>query len=241
MGSGRTRDLICLPSMKASRSPAPVESVLSAVVGCQTFTMTYEWHGDGIHSQLDCFVNLPVSTFPWTACQLLAGKPVPIDRLDDYPPEVEMERQIYIVEKNLSIIFVPTRAHGGAPIPRVLQTRQVAGASGGESHQNDSNDMLRWDPNGARAHDCRRIKEIGTGQAGKPEVLFRAEREASAARFSAYAGRLGSGIYIFNPRQTCKVFILSPERCLFRPSCRQNEAICHGEVMFKADQSRTER
>ena len=78
----------------------------------QTFTMTHEWHGEGIHSQLDYFVNLPISTFPWTARQLLDGKPVPINRLADYPPEAEMERQICLVEKNLSIIFVPTRVHG---------------------------------------------------------------------------------------------------------------------------------
>jgi signal transduction histidine kinase len=78
----------------------------------QTFTMTHEWHGDGIHSQLEYFVNLPISTFPWTAHQLLAGAPVPIDRLDDYPPEAEMERQICLVEKNLSIIFVPTVVRG---------------------------------------------------------------------------------------------------------------------------------
>lgn len=78
----------------------------------QTFTMTHEWHGEGIHSQLDYFVNLPLSTFPWTARQLLAGKPVPIDRLDDYPPEADMERQICIVERNLSIIFVPVVVRG---------------------------------------------------------------------------------------------------------------------------------
>ncbi len=78
----------------------------------QTFTMTHEWHGEGIHSQLEYFVNLPVSTFPWTARQLFKGKPVPIDRLDDYPPEAEMERQICIVEKNLSILFVPIRLRG---------------------------------------------------------------------------------------------------------------------------------
>jgi signal transduction histidine kinase len=78
----------------------------------QTFTMTHEWHGEGIHSQLGYFVNLPVSTFPWTARQLLCGKPVPIDRLEDYPPEAEMERQICIVEKNLSIVFVPIEVRG---------------------------------------------------------------------------------------------------------------------------------
>lgn len=78
----------------------------------QTFTMTHEWHGEGIHSQLDYFVNLPITTFPWTARQLLEGKPVPIDRLDDYPPEAEMERQICLVEKNQSIVFVPVRVHG---------------------------------------------------------------------------------------------------------------------------------
>jgi len=78
----------------------------------QTFTMTHEWHGEGIHSQLDYFVNLPLTTFPWTARQLLAGKPVPIDRLDDYPPEAHMEREICIVEKNLSIIFVPVMVRG---------------------------------------------------------------------------------------------------------------------------------
>ena len=78
----------------------------------QTFTMTHEWHGEGIHSQLEYFVNLPISTFPWTARQLLAGAPVPIDRLDDYPPEADMERQICIVEKNLSIVFVPAVVRG---------------------------------------------------------------------------------------------------------------------------------
>jgi signal transduction histidine kinase len=77
-----------------------------------TFTMTHEWHGEGIHPQLDYFVNLPITTFPWTARQLLAGQPVPIDRLEDYPPEAEMERQICLVEKNLSIVFVPTLVSG---------------------------------------------------------------------------------------------------------------------------------
>lgn len=78
----------------------------------QTFTSTHEWSAPGIHSQLEYFVNLPLTVFPWTARQLLAGRYVATDRLADYPPEAEQERQICIGEGIQSIIFVPISSRG---------------------------------------------------------------------------------------------------------------------------------
>lgn len=78
----------------------------------QTFTMTHEWCSTGIHAQIDYFVNLPISVFPWTAHQLLAGKYVATHHLDDYPEEAEQERQICISEGIQSIIFLPLLSRG---------------------------------------------------------------------------------------------------------------------------------
>ncbi len=78
----------------------------------QTFSMTHEWCAEGIHSQLEYFTKLPMTVFPWTARQLLAGQYVATNRLDDYPPEAEQERQICLDEGNQSIIFVPFLSKG---------------------------------------------------------------------------------------------------------------------------------
>jgi len=78
----------------------------------QTFTSTHEWCGHGIHSQLDYFVNLPLSVFPWTARQLLAGRYAATDRMEDYPPEAKQEREICKDEGIQSIIFVPISCQG---------------------------------------------------------------------------------------------------------------------------------
>lgn len=78
----------------------------------QTFTSTHEWCAPGIHSQLGYFVNLPMTVFPWTARQLLAGRVVATDRQDDYPPEAGQERQICSDEGIQSILFVPISSRG---------------------------------------------------------------------------------------------------------------------------------
>lgn len=77
-----------------------------------TFTSTHEWCAKGIHSQLDYFINLPVTVFPWTARQLLAGDCVAIHNLDEYPPEATQERNICIGEGIQSIVFMPMRSEG---------------------------------------------------------------------------------------------------------------------------------
>lgn len=97
----------------------------------QTFTQTHEWCAPGIHSQLDYFVNLPLTAFPWTARQLLKGRVVATDGLDDYPPEAQGERQICIDEGIQSIVFVPFRSRG-----------RVIGATGFDSIRS----TRRWTP-----------------------------------------------------------------------------------------------
>ncbi len=81
--------------------------VLSFSQNPPSFTMTHEWCAPGIHSQRGYFVNLPLMVFPWTARQLLAGKFVATERLEDYPPEADAERRICKDEGIKSIIFVP--------------------------------------------------------------------------------------------------------------------------------------
>lgn len=152
----------------------------------QTFTMTHEWHSVEIHSQLDYFVNLPLSTFPWTAHQLLQGHPVPIDALDAYPPEAEMERQICLVEKNLSIVFVPTTVRG-------VVTGATAMDAIREPHAWTEDDMALLSVAGnlmATHLECRRVDE-------RMESVSRLEREKLGRDLHDSLGQQLFGIAMF--------------------------------------------
>jgi signal transduction histidine kinase len=132
----------------------------------KSFTMTHEWHGEGIHSQIDYFVNLPVTTFPWTGRQLMAGQAVPISRLGEYPPEAEMERQICIVEKNLSILFVPILIAG-----QVVGTVAMDAIRAPHDWTHADISLLSIVGNMMAAHvECRRLEQ-------RMEAVSRLERE----------------------------------------------------------------
>lgn len=78
----------------------------------QSFTATHQWCAPGIPSDTEYFIDLPITVFPWTVHQVLAGQVVAIDSVADCPTEAEHEQQIYLQQGTQSVIFAPMTARG---------------------------------------------------------------------------------------------------------------------------------
>ncbi|ELS01920.1 PAS domain S-box [Xenococcus sp. PCC 7305] len=69
--------------------------------------MTHEWNHDGIRSITEEFQELPIENFPWFSQQLLGGKYVHLDSLDDLPTEATVEKLQLESDGTQSMLIVP--------------------------------------------------------------------------------------------------------------------------------------
>ncbi|WP_013321475.1 PAS domain S-box protein [Gloeothece verrucosa] len=78
---------------------------------CQaSWSMSYEWcnpHNPKIVSELEKCQNQSVDTFPWFTKQLLSGKTVKINRLQDLPSEATAEKEALLKSLTPCVLIVP--------------------------------------------------------------------------------------------------------------------------------------
>jgi len=72
--------------------------------------VTHEWCGSNLKLQGQAYQRVPFGTLPWSERRLLAGEPVRINSLADYPPEAVDERRLQQREGNFSELTVPIRS-----------------------------------------------------------------------------------------------------------------------------------
>jgi two-component system, chemotaxis family, CheB/CheR fusion protein len=76
---------------------------------------SHEWCGPQVASQLGVYRSVPFGTLAWSESRLLAGEPVRINSLEDYPPDAVAERQAPERDPGrCSLLNVPTRDTTGA-------------------------------------------------------------------------------------------------------------------------------
>jgi|GEM_PF-2292242 len=75
-------------------------------------TGTHEWCAQGVESDLQYFINLPVDAHIWWKTQLCKREPFYIHHLNDLPPEATLEKKVLQEMKTKSLLVIPMEYRG---------------------------------------------------------------------------------------------------------------------------------
>ncbi len=102
-----------------------------------TWTATHEWRNPDAPSLVQKYQQIHMGTLVWLEQQLLEGKTIQLDTLDDLPPEAVSQRRTYEQEGAKSILDVPMCGRG----------KRVIGCIGFRSyfhHIHWSQEIVQW-------------------------------------------------------------------------------------------------
>ncbi|WP_107668061.1 PAS domain S-box protein [Cyanothece sp. BG0011] len=78
----------------------------------KVWSMLHEWCSEYIPSTIQDSQNIPLEVFPWFSQQLIEGKSICINRLEDFPPEATAEKEAYQNSLSPNLLVVPMMTRG---------------------------------------------------------------------------------------------------------------------------------